>query len=146
MLRIIGYWSHLLLEYSHKSVSKAQAYQKKYYDCHAKTPILKVGDILMAFMPNETKTKEHKLALPYHGPFRILEVQRNCVLVRPVDRSDDKTISVRITSTFCPKELSDHSWLGASRTAVQKNCVPTPEQTPCHNHYTRSTVRGHTSD
>jgi len=35
------------------------------------------------------KTKDHKLALSYHGSFRVLEVRGNCVLVRPVDKLDD---------------------------------------------------------
>jgi len=132
---------------AHKSITKAQARQKKYYDQHTKTPTLKVGDRVMVFMPNETKTKEHKLSLPYHGPFRIMEVQGNCVLVRPVDRPEDKPILVSLDrTTLCPAELPDHSWLGTSRATVHKNCTTTTEQTPCYNHNTRSKVRGRTSN
>jgi len=101
----------------------------------------------MVFMPIETKTKEHKLALPYHGPFRIIEVQGNCVLAQPVDRSEDKLILVSLDRiTLCPAELPDNSWLGTSQASVQKNCTSTTQQTSCHNHNTRSKVRRRTSN
>ena len=32
------------------------------------------------------------VALPYHGPFRIMEVLPNGVSVRPVDRPQDEPI------------------------------------------------------
>ena len=33
-----------------------------------------VGVCVMVHMPSESKGKKQKLALPYHGPYRILEV------------------------------------------------------------------------
>ena len=33
-----------------------------------------VGVCVMVYMPSESKGKKQKLALPYHGPYRILEV------------------------------------------------------------------------
>jgi len=97
----------------------------------------------MVFMPHKTKTKERKLSLPYHGPFRVIEMQGNCDLVRPVDRPvdrpDDKPILVSLDRIpICPAELPDDSWLGNSHVTVQKNSKSTTEQTSCHNHYSRS--------
>ena len=149
MLDVGDYKTELVTGLTHcwdiarKSITKAQAHQKKYYDRHVKTSTIQTGDRVMVFMPQETKTKEHKLALPYHGPFRVLEAQGNCVLVRPVDRPDDKSILVSLDRiTLCPAELPDQSWQGPSPVAPQKNS----EHTASHNHNTRSKVRGCTCD
>jgi len=32
--------------------------------------------------------KDRKLALPYHGPYRITDIRTNCLLWRPVDKPD----------------------------------------------------------
>ena len=55
-----------------------------------------VGVCVMVYMPSESKGKKQKLPLPYHGPYRILEVQSDCILVRPVDRPDAEPILVTI--------------------------------------------------
>ena len=69
----------------------------------------------MVYMPKEVQGKDYKLTLPYHVPYRILEAQTNCLLVRPVDKPDMQAILVsmdRVICIWCPKELSDTSWLG----------------------------------
>lgn len=67
----------------------------------------------MVYMPQEAQGKDRKLALPYHGPYRILEVQTNCLFVRPVDKPDMQAILVSMDRVIqCPKELPDPSWLG----------------------------------
>ena len=61
----------------------------------------------------EVQGKDYKLTLPYHVPYRILETQTNCLLVRPVDKPDMQAILVSMDRVIrCPKELSDTSWLG----------------------------------
>ena len=73
----------------------AQKHQKMYYDRKAKKPQYIVGGRVMVYMPHEDQGKNRKMALPYHGPYRIIEVRpNNCVLVRPVDKPDDKPIFV----------------------------------------------------
>ena len=60
--------------------------------------------------------KNRKLTLPYHGPFRILEVLPNCLVVKPVDRLDDPAIKVNMDRvTQCSQELPDVSWLGPAK-------------------------------
>ena len=67
----------------------------------------------MVNMPHENQGKNRKLALPHHGPFQILDVQPNCLVVRPVDKPDDQAIRVSMDQvTVCPDELPDVSWLG----------------------------------
>ena len=75
----------------------------------------------MVYMPYEDQGKNRKMALPYHGPYRIIEVRpNNCVLVRPVDKPDDQPIFVSMDRIVpCPNELSNVSWLGP-RTRKQK--------------------------
>ena len=74
------------------------------------------GTRVMVFMPQATTTKLKKLALPYHGPYRVLEVQSNCLLVRPVDKPDDKPILVSMDRVVkCSPELPGVSWLGKEK-------------------------------
>ena len=46
---------------------------------------LKMGDRVMVFMPSETTGKQRRLALPYHGSYRVVDITDNNVSVRPVD-------------------------------------------------------------
>ena len=67
----------------------------------------------MVYMSQEAQGKMRKLSLPYHGPFSILEVLSNCLLLTPVDRPNDQPILVsRDRVTSCPNELPDVPWLG----------------------------------
>ena len=107
-----------------QNVCKAQAKQKKYYDHRSKEIDFKIGDRVMVYMPQEAQGKNRKLALPYHGPYRILEVQTNCLLVRPVDKPSMQAILVSMDRvTRCPKELPNTSWLGP-RPKGMKNRKP----------------------
>ena len=54
-----------------QNVRKAQTNQKKYYDQHSIEVDFKVGERVMVYMPQEAQGKNRKLALPYHGPYRI---------------------------------------------------------------------------
>ena len=63
----------------------------------------------MVYMPHDDQWKNRKLALPYHGPFRILEVLPNCLVIKP----DEPAIKVNMDRVMqCPRELPDVSWLG----------------------------------
>ena len=77
-----------------QNMTKAQCKQKKQYDQQAREMKLQVGDRVMVFMPHETQGKRRKLALPYHGPYRVLELTPNIVTVRPVDQPDEQAIVV----------------------------------------------------
>ena len=64
-------------------------------------------------MPQEAQRKNRKLALLYHGPYRILEVQTNYLLLKPVDQPDKQAILVSMDRvTLFQKELPITSWLG----------------------------------
>ena len=68
-------------EIARSEVERAQQRQKKQYDKRAKSVVYRKGDQVMVFMPLESTAKDRKLVLPYHGPYRVLEVQMNCLRV-----------------------------------------------------------------
>lgn len=47
-----------------------------------------------------------KLSLPYHGPYRIIDIDSNYVSVKSVDRPDEQLIRVNMDRiTLCPAEV-----------------------------------------
>ena len=95
------------------TIEQAQKQQKIQHDKRAGTCSFRVGNRVMVYMPSEDTGKQRKLALLYHGPYRVLEVRSNCVLVRPVDAPDEEPILVNMDRiTRCSEELPDESWRG----------------------------------
>ncbi len=82
-----------------QKIQRAQAKQKKYYDQHPRSRKVnyQIGGRVMVYMPQDTQGKNRKLALPYHGPYRILEVEPNClVVVRSTNLTTRQCVSVWI--------------------------------------------------
>jgi len=64
----------------------------------------------MVFMPRETQGKQRKLALPHHGPYRVLELDSSCATVRPVDHPEAEPIKVNLDwLSQCPDVLPNVS-------------------------------------
>ena len=77
----------------------------------------------MVFMPH---SKVDKLALPYHGPYCIVDVFGNTLSLRPVDHPGEKLILVNMNHvTLCPSELRDSSWLGPTAGAQKRKRAET---------------------
>ena len=90
--------------------------QARNYDRRAKEVNFQPSGRVMVYMPHEDQGKKQKLAPPYHGPFRILEVLPNCLVVKPVDRPDDPAIKVNMDRvTQCSQELPGVPWLGLAK-------------------------------
>jgi len=54
-----------------------------------------------------------KLALPYHGPYRVIDVADNTVSVWPVNRPNESPMLVHMERvTKCSDALPNISWLG----------------------------------
>ena len=103
------------------NIGKAQRRQKIHYDKKAREVKYQIGDRVMVYMPHEDTGKLRKLALPYHGPYRVLELKTNGVVIRPVDKPQEPTILVNIDRvTHCPVELPDVSWLGKRKRARRR--------------------------
>ena len=67
----------------------------------------------MVFVPQETKWKACKLALPHHEPYHILEITPIGASIRPVDCPDERPILVNLDRvTRCLDELPNVTWLG----------------------------------
>ena len=106
------------------SVERAQKSQKVQYDKRADTRPYSVGGRVIVYMPREDQGKKRKLALPYHGPYRILDVRSNCVLVRPVDQLETEPILVSMDRVIrCSDELPDESWLGSRQKRARRSKV-----------------------
>ena len=107
-------------ELARENVKRAQKQQKRQYDRHARPKDFKPGDRVFVYMPGAKRGKAYKFAQAFHGPYRILEVVDNGVMVRPVDRPRAKAIRVALNRVrVCPKFLPDKSW-PPSRTAKSK--------------------------
>lgn len=99
------------------NITKAQRTQKLQYDKKCTHLELAIGDRVMVFMPQEVSGKQRKLARPYYGPYRVIDIHPNGVTVRPVDKPNDGPVRVNMDRvTCCPLELPDTSWLGSRKT------------------------------
>jgi len=67
------------------SIAKAQYKQNLQYDKNAKAPSYKISDRVLMYMPHEATEKNRKLALPYQGPYRIININNDYLLLRPLD-------------------------------------------------------------
>ena len=66
-------------------IKKAQKRQKEQHNEKAKDKDFAVGNKVMMFMLHETTGKKQKLALPYHGPYQVVDVFFNGLTVKPID-------------------------------------------------------------
>ena len=110
------------------SIKQAQVKQKEMYDKNSKQPQYQVGDRVMVFMPSEKKGTTWKLARPFYGPNRVVDVTPTNVEVRLIDRPDDPTIFVALNRVrLCYPELPDKSWSGKTRKRAQKKSQPSQD-------------------
>ena len=136
-----------------KSIEKVQSKQKFQYDKKAKVPSYKISDRVMVYIPHEATGKDRKLALPYHGPYRIIDIRTNCLLLRSVDKPDEQPILVNMDHVSpCPQEVPDQSWLGPSTHQKRHQRIYSPttmiQAQPADHHYgtrtrTKYNARGH---
>ena len=126
-------------------IAKAQKKQKLQYDKHSKPPTYRLGDRVMVYMPHETSGKDRKLSLPYHGPYRVIDIRGNCVSLTPVDNPDKEPILVNMDRIVpCHAEVPDSSWLGYGHSDAPKRqhkyspTAITPARPADHHYCTRS--------
>ena len=120
-------------ELARQHVKKAQKAQKRYYDRNTKDPGYRVGDRVFVFMPAAKQGKDHKFARPYHGPFRVLRVEKNNLSVVPVDKPQKTPIFVATDRVRrCPEEIEEGESWPARKQRREDNCeniVSTEEAT-----------------
>ena len=94
----------------------AQNRQKKAYDRKAKDHHFQIVDRVMIHMPGTVTGKSWKLARPYHGPYRVLNVTPTNVEARLVDDVDADSIFVAIDCVrLCPDSLPNDVWRGNTK-------------------------------
>ena len=77
-----------------ENVKCAQRSQKKHYDKTVREHQVKQGDRVFVYMSSTKTGKAHKLARPFHGPYRVIETVDNGVMVTPVDLPEETPIRV----------------------------------------------------
>ena len=60
-----------------KNIGRAQKRQKNFYDQGKRLPMFTVGDRVFLHKPAEKAGEARKLARPFHGPYRVLELDTN---------------------------------------------------------------------
>ena len=71
------------------NIKEAQQKQKAAYDQRSSDPQYKVGDRVMVYMPQEVSGKDRKLARPFHGPFRIINLTPTNAEVQLVEKPEE---------------------------------------------------------
>jgi hypothetical protein len=89
---------------------KAQK-KKDYYDKKVRPPNFRVGDRVFLFKPADKTGPTRKFARPYHGPFRVVDMDVNTARIRRVDRPNEDTVQVAVDRLrHCPSEVPDTFW------------------------------------
>ena len=108
--KLSGAW-----ELARQCVGKAQSKQKKAYDKPSGFPNFVVGELVgervFLFKPAENTGEARKLARPYNGYYRIMELDANTVHIHRVDCPQDETILVALSHLRrCADEIPDECW------------------------------------
>ena len=121
--RMSGAW-----ELARKSVEKAQKRQKVNYDKKSHSSDFVVGERVFLFKPAEKTGESRKLARPFHGPYRVIELGTNTARIRRVDKPWEEPMLValqrlrhcveEIAEEFWPPDKSRKSQRGAARPAM----------------------------
>ena len=108
-------------ELAMESICKAQEKQRKYYDRQSTSPTFQVRDCVMVFMPSETVGKNRKLARPYHGPYRVINVTQTNAEVQLIEQPSAPSIFVAIGRLRkCYPEQTDDCWMGHKKRVHKK--------------------------
>lgn len=113
-----------------ENIRKAQEKQKQYYDRAARSPEYRVGDRVLVYMPGDVTGKDWKLARPYHGPYRIVQVTPTNAEVQLIEKPSDPTIFVALSRVRkCYPEIpSNASWTGRKKRNKRKRRCENQEQ------------------
>ena len=98
-------------ELARHSIGRAQKRQKHSYDQRARPPSFREGDRAFLFKPAEKTGAARKFARPFHGPYRILQLDASTARIRCVAHPEEEPIVVSIARLRrCPEEVGDDCW------------------------------------
>ena len=89
------------------------------------------GERVFLFKPAEKSGQARKFARPFHGPYRVVEVDSNTAKICRVDKPDEEPILVALERLRrCPEEIGDECWPPARITgrARTKRVVSDPRE------------------
>ena len=94
-----------------------RAAQSRYKDRLSREADYQLGDWVLVHFPQDETSRQHKLLLPWHGPYRVVDRRDPDVTVVKVYAPQDGQIQVHQTRVaHCPPELpSGFFWYGNRR-------------------------------
>ena len=98
-------------ELARQQITRAQQHQKHMYDRDTKKVPFRTGERVFLFKPAEQTGTRRKFARPFHGPYRLVEVDTNTAKIRPVDQPESEPLIVSLGRLRrCPGEVEDTFW------------------------------------
>ena len=73
------------------NVKQAQIEQKEMYDNNSRQPLIQIGDKIMVFTHSEKRGTTWKLARPFYGPYRVVDLTPTNAEVWLIDKPEDPT-------------------------------------------------------
>ena len=110
-------------------IKTAQKHQKAQYDRKARPPKFLTGDRVFLYKPAEKSGEGRKLARPYHGSYRIIELNANNAQIRKVNQPDGDLLLVATDRLRrCPDEVEDLFWPPDPPTKENKGAASNKKQ------------------
>ena len=104
-------------EIAAKAVQAAQKRYKKHYDKKVNPATYRVGEWVLVKFPADESGKLRKLARPWHGPYRVTEVNEPNISVSNVYHPKKETIKIHQSRVkHCPVDFpAGFYWYGGKR-------------------------------
>ena len=98
-------------ESARKCVGQAQRRQKAHYDKKSTSMPFRPGERVFLYKPTEKTGEARKLGQPFHGPYRISEMDANTATIVRVDRPEEEPLLVALERLRrCPAEVGAEFW------------------------------------
>ena len=128
LIEISDYREELILSLSSArelAVSSIQAAQQRYkqqYDRKSRPVTFKLGHWVLVRFPQDETGKQRKLSRPWHGPYRVTQINDPDITVVKVFFPDDGPIQVHQSrACMCPEQLpAGFYWYGGNRKSAGK--------------------------
>ena len=113
-------------------IGKAQRRQKANYDKKSTKMPFRPGERVFLYKPAEKAGEARKLARPFHGPYRLSEMDVNTATLTRVDKPQEEPLVVAIDRLRrCPDEIGTEFWPPDKRVSRKKGKGRSTHQMPC---------------
>ena len=121
-------------ESARKCIGRAQKRQKATYNRKCRPASFQAGERVFLFKPAEKSGQGRKFARPFHGQYRIVEMDNNTAKIRRVDQPQMEPILVAIDRLrSCPEEVVDDYWPSGRARGKARKSRPLATTTPNNN-------------